>query len=632
MVAHRSSIPSSLHSPLPPYSPGFLDPSTPGFVGETAYPTSSHAVPSSSSMQPTSTRYTYSCSVTLLSIHSVKKQPAALLKEDGLRLPEGISVLTRNFRSLKLHVHPRNSYDAEGVKDLLEKKILVEPSLQDLFAFHYCAAIRHPNPNFLHTTSLPNFFKLQDELERLKLTKSPVWHVSSVLDNNPELTPSYPRQVVVPRCIPDLDLLRGAKLYRQGRFPTLAWCRRGGGVFLLRAAPTLSHRGHSGGTDMRLDEAILQAVCVSTETTRGSTKLYIFTEKPDSTPTALSDPMHTGLTAAQKRAYYYHNCQFEYIVSPPTFKNVRHSFRKLSALLEENKVGEDEFLIALDDTQWLYRVQELLQTAAGVVGKLEEERASVLVSYDSGWDRTTQITSLAQLLLDPFYRTMNGFQILVQKEWLWFGHPFESRHTRHGRVKDDGPVFLQWVDCVWQIFHQCPSAFEFNEKFLMVMVESSYSGQFGTFLLNSEQERHKTLDDEAHKHKSVATHTLSFWTWVAMVNAAGRTFFNHLYDPHTYPWVIYPNCTVPCLKLWTRHYSQSKYQEHLEHSANTTPLQKQLDQLVREYQMLSSKTEVGTSPRPPTIALPPAIAGIILYIFQNIYSQLMSGPTHTLTM
>ena len=36
-------------------------------------------------------------------------------------------------------------------------------------------------------------------------------------------------------------------------------------------------------------------------------------------------------------------------------------------------------------------MQELLQTAAGVVGKLEEERASVLVSYDSGWDRTTQV-------------------------------------------------------------------------------------------------------------------------------------------------------------------------------------------------------------------------------------------------
>ena len=32
---------------------------------------------------------------------------------------------------------------------------------------------------------------------------------------------------------------------------------------------------------------------------------------------------------------------------------------------------------------------------------------------------------------------------------------------------------------------------------------------------------------------------------------------------HTHTFVhrvIYPNCAVPCLKLWTRHYSQSKYQ------------------------------------------------------------------------
>jgi hypothetical protein len=145
----------------------------------------------------------------------------------------------------------------------------------------------------------------------------------------------------------------------------------------------------------------------------------------------------------------------------------------------------------------------------------------------------------------------------------------------------------------------------------MVLVESSYSGQFGTFLLNSELERHKTLPGEAHKHKSVATHTLSLWTWVAMVNAAGRTFYNHLYDPDTYPRVIYPNCTVPCLKLWIRHYSQSKYQDHRDHSANTTPLQKQLDQLVQEYQRLSSKLEVlsSTAPRTPSISLPPPTSG-----------------------
>ena len=48
----------------------------------------------------------------------------------------------------------------------------------------------------------------------------------------------------------------------------------------------------------------------------------------------------------------------------------------------------------------------------------------------------------------------------------------------------------------------------------------------------------QTFPDEAHKHMSVATHSISFWMWVGMVNAAGRTFYNELYDPSTYPWYV----------------------------------------------------------------------------------------------
>lgn len=34
------------------------------------------------------------------------------------------------------------------------------------------------------------------------------------------------------------------------------------------------------------------------------------------------------------------------------------------------------------------------------------------------------------LMLDGFYRSIEGFEILVQKEWISFGHKFASVSTR----------------------------------------------------------------------------------------------------------------------------------------------------------------------------------------------------------
>ena len=47
------------------------------------------------------------------------------------------------------------------------------------------------------------------------------------------------------------------------------------------------------------------------------------------------------------------------------------------------------------------------------------------------------------------------FQGLIDREWLRGGHPFAERCVKVGvspsRYKGQGPVFLLFLDCVWQV-------------------------------------------------------------------------------------------------------------------------------------------------------------------------------------
>lgn len=115
-----------------------------------------------------------------------------------------------------------------------------------------------------------------------------------------------------------------------------------------------------------------------------------------------------------------------------------------------------------------------------------------------GWDRTSGLTSLALLLIDPHYRTLAGLCSLLAREWCNFGHRFGKRNGTgvgegHGRedARDDqrAPIFLQFVDALWQITRQHPTAFEFNDRVLAALADHSYSGAFGTFLMDCEADR-----------------------------------------------------------------------------------------------------------------------------------------------
>lgn len=67
-----------------------------------------------------------------------------------------------------------------------------------------------------------------------------------------------------------------------------------------------------------------------------------------------------------------------------------------------------------------FHLHSILKGALTIATALDAGNPS-LVHCSDGWDRTSQLTSLAQLLLDPYYRTIQGFCRLVAKEWCSFG-------------------------------------------------------------------------------------------------------------------------------------------------------------------------------------------------------------------
>ena len=52
---------------------------------------------------------------------------------------------------------------------------------------------------------------------------------------------------------------------------------------------------------------------------------------------------------------------------------------------------------------------------------------------------------------------VHHLQVLVEKEWISFGHKFSQRIGHGDRNHSDdqrAPIFLQFIDCVWQMTMQ----------------------------------------------------------------------------------------------------------------------------------------------------------------------------------
>uniref|UniRef100_A0A7M4FV07 phosphatidylinositol-3,5-bisphosphate 3-phosphatase n=1 Tax=Crocodylus porosus TaxID=8502 RepID=A0A7M4FV07_CROPO len=426
----------------------------------------------------------------------------------------GIEIVCKDMRNLRLAYKQEEQSRLEIFENLITRAFPVSNGLP-LFAFSY-------------KEKFPvNGWQVYDPMAEYKRQGLPneSWKISRI-NSTFELCDTYPAILVVPTSVKDDDLSKVAAFRTKGRVPVLSWIHPESQATITRCSQPLVEPNDKHCSE---DEKYLQTIM---DANAQSHMLIIFDARQNSV--AVTNKVKGG---GCENKSSYPNVELVFL-DIHNINVMRESLRKLKEIVYPT-IDEDRWLANIDSTHWLEYIKMLLTGAVRIADKIESGKTSVVVHCGDGWDRTAQLTSLAMLMLDSYYRTIKGFEILIEKEWISFGHQFA---VRVGHGDDDhadaerSPIFLQFIDCVWQMTRQFPAAFEFNELFLVTILDHLYSCLFGTFLFNCEQERVKQ--------------TVSLWSYV---NSQLDDFTNPFYVNYEHH-VLYPVASLNYLELWVNYY------------------------------------------------------------------------------
>ncbi|XP_033905928.3 myotubularin-related protein 1-like isoform X6 [Acipenser ruthenus] len=528
-----------------------------------------------------------------LTVTDYKLYFKSLEREPPFILDVNLGVISR-LETIGVQSHGENSCGMEIVcKDMRNPRFAYKQEEQSkLEIFENLTKHAFPVSNdlplfaFLYKEKFPvDGWKVYDPVAEYKRQGLPneSWTISKV-NSNYELCDTYPALLVIPTSIKDEDLRRVVAFRAKHRIPVLSWIHPESQATITRCSQPLV-----GPSDKRCkeDEKYLQTIM---DANAQSHKLTIF----DARQNSVADT-NKAKEGGYESESFYTNAELTFL-EIPNIHVMRESLRKLKEITYP-VIDEAKWLSNVDSTHWLEYIRLLLMGAVRIADKLESGKTSVVVHCSDGWDRTAQLTSLALLMLDSYYRTIKGFEVLIEKEWISFGHRFAVR-VGHGDVNhtnsERSPLFVQFIDCVWQMMRQFPAAFEFNELFLITILDHLYSCLFGTFLYNSEQERVKA---ELH------TKTVSLWSYI---NSQPEEFTNPFYVNYE-NHVLYPVASLRHLELWVDYYvrwnpcmrpQMPVHQNLKELLVIRSELQKKVDELHREAstRSLSSSSDRGSTP------------------------------------
>ncbi|KAK6335664.1 hypothetical protein TWF696_002430 [Orbilia brochopaga] len=390
---------------------------------------------------------------------------------------------------------------------------------------------------------------------------------------------TYPAQLYVPATISDNTLNYAARFRSRQRIPVLTYIHNVNNCTLTRCSQPLT--GLRGGRSVQ-DEKLVQAIFTSSNAASYASLGISHPDASSSSSHSFVKVDHSSAVSGPKMIYGAQQTNLIIDARPSVNAYAQQAGGRGTEAMDNYKFAKREFLgidnihvmrnslgkvieamkdsditplppnrDLLQKSNWLRHINALIMGTSVIVQQVAVKHSHVLIHCSDGWDRTSQLAALAQICLDPYFRTLDGFMVLVEKEWLSFGHKFRDRcgflglekwftqptdggggaaggfesalgaakmffnqqasnfvNSRDeeasdaegadaGRKakekavdeKETSPVFQQFLDVTYQLMQQHPTRFEFNERFLRRLLYHMYSCQYGTFLYNSEKER-----------------------------------------------------------------------------------------------------------------------------------------------
>jgi myotubularin-related protein 1/2 len=410
-------------------------------------------------------------------------------------------ILLKDNRNFVLKLTPK-SFDR--FNEIIEKFSLPEKSIS---YFNYACYNRHMN---LGAKNI-KIYNIIQEFKRQNIDFSTSKQFRLFDNDNFKFCESYPKKFIVPFDMTDEEIQKVGEFRTKNRIPALTF-RYQNGSCIWRSSQTRS--GFKGVN--KFDVLHLSKIS-------NKQKLYIYDARP-----FINAYVNKFKGAGYENIDNYKDINIELIFcGMPNIHAVRNSYQKIMNTVAYNTNYDSSIMINIGSSGWYDSIIILLKRSFQICNSILSD-CNVLIHCSDGWDRTSQLSSMAQILLDDYYRTLDGFICLIEKDWLSFGHQFRYRNGMYSVMDSPSnvtnenqfsPIFLQWLDALYQLMHQNYTKFEYNFYLLAFISQELFTGKYGTFLYNNDKERE--MYDEENK-------TLSIWNYI---KGNKEKFINHIYDP-----------------------------------------------------------------------------------------------------